>query len=152
MKKLTGIALLLLIIIGLLLLGCGSDAPKTIGPGEEKVYQEYDGLKLKILEATADTIRYKVIYEKNNKQEAGVSPYPTIEVYQDGWKKLAYLWEDVGFLDGIIGLPGETEKEFSYDIAGYHGKLKPGKYRLVLFVMTGERYTVYLAEEFDVGG
>ena len=152
MKKLTGIALLLLIIVCSLLLGCGLDAPKTIGPGEEKVYQEYDGLKLKILEATADTIRYKVIYEKNNKQEAGVSPYPTIEVYQDGWKKLAYLWEDVGFLDGIIGLPSETEKEFSYDIAGYHGKLKPGKYRLVLFAMTGERYTVYLAEEFDVGG
>ena len=37
MKKLTGIALLLLIIVCSLLLGCGSDAPKTIGPGEDKV-------------------------------------------------------------------------------------------------------------------
>ncbi|MBQ7146152.1 MAG: hypothetical protein IJR95_05235 [Lachnospiraceae bacterium] len=53
----------------------------------------------------------------------------------DSWSCACFFW-------AVVQMPR---------ITGHYGKLKPGKYRLVLFVMAGDRYKACFAEGFDVG-
>ena len=137
------------VLILLLLVGCGGNGEKALSPGVKEVYQETEILRMEITEVTGDTIRYRVVHGREHGQTAGISPYPALEVYRDGWFALKPLRE-TGQLSNEIALEPEQSRDGSFEFVPIYGTLSPGKYRMVLEAHTGERRTVYLAAEFDV--
>lgn len=119
----------------------------------DKEVNNFDGVSMKLLEATETTIKVELLNTTDLEVNFG-SDYDLQQLVDGKWYSLSYLIDNWAFTAEAYTLATNEPYELDVNWEVFHGSLSEGDYRFVKTVMdfraTGDYTNYYLATEFEI--